>query len=952
MRAILFFILALTATARAVTPDAFQAELAKRLDRVQEFAFLRAEAKRLGVRVYLFGGTAAGFAHYVKWDMLREGGDARFNPQRFDYDYTNIYRANQDLDIVLDGPESKAAELERVLAERYPHLQGEKSAWEIRLLREARGEKEAILDNPDFQLQHTDSHSTGLIEVSDPQGGDPIVRDVRSWSEKEPPFLRDVLDGKLTYYLSDKHDETKRFKEGKNPQIISVVRYLTKAFQYELKLRDEDVEAARKVIDAFDITGLPKDGYVHQWLDKNAKKLIQNAVNIEYAVEMMDKLGLRRKLAAGGGENVAGSLPWWMMKEPLTTKPFGTGGKTAKDLGLDVVSHETDGYSAYESITRAHTGEPNALISRQNVAGEAAMYGPGFYTRRGRVGARGTGLTIRFKLHPDAREDVDFKIVTGDYVLILNKAALEIVPESLSLSVPEYFALLASDRGLDHSDRGILERLQRRVRAKMNTITDDEYREIAKTVREAVAAKRGSSLVVQEWFALPGHRPFSKAIVDEMISSGQHDAFLAASVFSQDFWKQHNRAQEVAARGARIKEIVDGMVGGGVSIRSLAKDRPGRLDEALYALSMAANEPQCIALIENAFSNPRFHNSRAALLAMIGRLMNDDNYKLKAAIAKMLGRPHARGWSDALTAFIAVGSEDALIRLVKDIFAKGTPAADEARMMQLVSRLSNDGSPNLKRAIAKHVFDKPHARAWSGALHQFIGIADETSLIELAKRVFTLNTPAANEAAVIAILNRLKNGTNPELQKALVRSVFTSRHGRGWNAALVQLVDLGDEPTLHEVIAKVLAPGLVTTADAIERLLGRLTAGSNPKLVTAIGKLVFPTRHAGAWTPALRTFIQLADEPQLAALLRSVFVPGGPLATEDNLLAILGRLNPGSNVKLEALVRDAVLIRPHTFDWQRARARIGELTGVVPPTSPAPGITAACLGALRRLFGG
>ena len=84
------------------------ADIADRRSRVPEFEFLREEAQRRGLRVWLFGGTAAGYGYYVKWDSLRELGDTSFQPDRFDYDYTNIYRATQDLDIVVDGSANDA----------------------------------------------------------------------------------------------------------------------------------------------------------------------------------------------------------------------------------------------------------------------------------------------------------------------------------------------------------------------------------------------------------------------------------------------------------------------------------------------------------------------------------------------------------------------------------------------------------------------------------------------------------------------------------------------------------------------------------------------------------------------------------------------------------------------------------------------------------------------------
>lgn len=90
-------------------------------------------------------------------------------------------------------------------------------------------------------------------------------------------------------------------------------------------------------------------------------------------------------------------MAWWLNKEPLRTSTLGTRiGKTASELGIKIVAHETNNFLAYESITRAHTGRPNVLISRSGMPGEVAVHESGFYNRIGVVGARGTALTIRF----------------------------------------------------------------------------------------------------------------------------------------------------------------------------------------------------------------------------------------------------------------------------------------------------------------------------------------------------------------------------------------------------------------------------------------------------------------------------------------------------------------------------------------------------------------------------
>ena len=144
-----------------VDPKDLSHAVKKRILRVPEFSFIKEEADKLGVKVYLFGGTASAFGHYVRWDLERERGDKKYQKERFDYDFTNIYRGNQDLDIVVDGTVEQALVLKQILKEKYPHFVGDKESWEVRLLRNQIGRKSALLNDPDFLNQHTDTNSTG-----------------------------------------------------------------------------------------------------------------------------------------------------------------------------------------------------------------------------------------------------------------------------------------------------------------------------------------------------------------------------------------------------------------------------------------------------------------------------------------------------------------------------------------------------------------------------------------------------------------------------------------------------------------------------------------------------------------------------------------------------------------------------------------------------------------------
>lgn len=498
----------------------FSTEIAKRRSRVHEFEFIRKEAQIKGLRVWLFGGTAAAFGHYVKWDLLRESGQDQFQADRFDYDYTNIYRSTQDLDIVVDGSALEALAFEKSLKKQFPYFLGSKATgWEVRSLRDARADKGGLLDDFGFMNQHTDSNSTGMVELTDPPIGESVIRDLRDWHKKmHSKFLVDLHEGRITFYPSLLHSQTPRAKAGLNPPIFSVIRALTKAFQYGLQMTDSDLELIQREIDRFDPKVDLKQPEAAQWVQKNAKKLFYHAVDVEYAWNILEKLGLRKKLIRiQDDERTQQSLAWWLNKEPLRSFPVGKGtGRTAESLGILLVSHETNDYLAFENITRSHTGAPNVFISRHHFSGETATHGDGFYTTYGRRGGRGTGITIRFQVDPNAREGHDFilslsdqsssrKLKEGDIIVWKNKNAIRIIPESLQLTPTEYFEFLAKENGIEAENQSLLWKFKRKLdhRILSGRIPQEEIEGIRKVVlRELKDRSKNHSLLTLEWLTI------------------------------------------------------------------------------------------------------------------------------------------------------------------------------------------------------------------------------------------------------------------------------------------------------------------------------------------------------------------------------------------------------------------------------------------------------------------
>ncbi|MES2962419.1 MAG: hypothetical protein V4760_00920, partial [Bdellovibrionota bacterium] len=475
---------------QSVTPSEVEGAIAEKVILVPEFKFIRAEAEKLGVKVYLFGGTAAGFANYVRNDLLRSKGDANFQGERFDYDFTNIFRSTQDLDIVVDGSSEKIERLKNTLRTKFPHFIGTRgNKWEVRSLRESKGRaneigyKEALLGSPDFLNQNSDSSSTGLVQVTK-AAPEEVVIDLRDMDRHPSRFSSDVAKGELTFLRSRSHFSTPRAAAGRNPEIFAVVRALTKAMQYDLRIKPEDLREMKEIVDAFD----PKEIALHpdnkRRLIESGIKIFMHATDVERAWNTTEALGLREKLMQFDRASELGSLAWWMNKEPLRSKPPGEGsGKTAFEIARErgltelVVAHETGSFLALESIERSHKGVPNFFISRRNAPGEAAVHGPGTYAQIGRTGARGTGLTVRMIIDPRARLGSDFEMV-GEYVILNNRNAARTIPESWHLSPTEYLETIAKSADFDFGDKGLREKLQRRLKNQSNNLSTDERKTI------------------------------------------------------------------------------------------------------------------------------------------------------------------------------------------------------------------------------------------------------------------------------------------------------------------------------------------------------------------------------------------------------------------------------------------------------------------------------------------
>ena len=531
----------------SAAPELQQA-IFKKLQDVPEFQVLVQQAQELDIKaVYLFGGTAAALAHYVR-DLEHQRTLKQAQPS-----LQSIMFQNQDVDIVIDSPEvGKIQQLEKAIKKALPMVDLKWDFWGLHIKYDRRP---ALLSSPDLAYQHTDSHSTVLIPIYESSGtplrrasihrspnqvsaghaaasmatsgvaaptnknrrrslrmargiaprpsmdrsssqgwSDFLIYDLRS--DDATQFLTDVLEKKLSCYYSAKHRQSPRYKKGDNPEIFFAIRTLTKAFQYGLDIPEDCMNRIQKIFKNFKADRDLKTDYSQYWIEKNAKKLYTHSIDLERSQRVLQQLGALEVLKSIGNTNKMGSMAWWLDRQPLLSRPIHarpvnvlsqkpeadntadtpppqTGASTEKNLtaaqlGLHYVVHSTPTIEAFESIVRSQDHQPNAFMSRSNTVGESAVFGEGFYTMR--VEDQNTcthsndfygPLGICFRVHPQARQDVDFIWPPdGHIVVFTNKEALRIANDSVLKGIEYFFNSWLKQNGsakskLQHIDNEI-----------------------------------------------------------------------------------------------------------------------------------------------------------------------------------------------------------------------------------------------------------------------------------------------------------------------------------------------------------------------------------------------------------------------------------------------------------------------------------------------------------------
>jgi hypothetical protein len=427
------------AAAIGLTEEALSQKVKDSVGRVAEFSLIREVAEKVGVHVWLSGPSASEFGQYVRWDLQREAGSNEFSPDRFDYKFSSIIRekfhvaeatnasnsglplanhvvASNDFQLASDAPAEQLAKFRAELATRLPNLVKENPNFHVLSIPEAAKAPENL----------GNSLRAGLIELTNPRSGEPVVRDAKGLSAPSQ-FVSDLLANSI------------HFQREAPVTAESIKANLEAVFRYDIDLSQEDQKFLKDSLQSLTKEGLSEDQIRELnglWMAAKAPfkaKKLSDSLGVPDLGRRLYGAPLDKRFYTGERTYTEPNLV------PLEPQMVGQGeGKTAQELGLDQKTffHATQSIEPYANLLSSPSGHPNAAYNE----GGMNHLGRGFYSTLGYSDNQYGEYFVEVRLLPQAREGSDFQIFTQQLqaggsrqvLLVRNPNAVEIRPSSNS----------------------------------------------------------------------------------------------------------------------------------------------------------------------------------------------------------------------------------------------------------------------------------------------------------------------------------------------------------------------------------------------------------------------------------------------------------------------------------------------------------------------------------------
>lgn len=339
------------------------------------------------VRITFVGNTATDLLQYAYLLARSEKGDNRPIKNRLDFHFSNIFpfsfTEHSPLEILLEGKKENVSALEDQIKTRF-------SFAKIRFVNK---------NNPGYAY---DSYNRAFLELES-----------LSFSKK---LLADVLKQEISFDLNSIPE---------SHRIIAIHNYIFKAALYALQVPAEVQQEIRLFLSSANTKDIKLTEFQKSLLARNEFLFNRRGYDQEYGYNLLAQIDPNGVLNIPGSKLIESDLYL-----PFKNKNFGLG-KTAAELGITHVNHQTKMREVVAAIASSPYGKPNVRMSFAPGLFEESAYnarrGTGFYTMKGFSPWHPDwgNYRVKFRVNPSARLGKDFFIYNNEIIFRTN--VLEVV---------------------------------------------------------------------------------------------------------------------------------------------------------------------------------------------------------------------------------------------------------------------------------------------------------------------------------------------------------------------------------------------------------------------------------------------------------------------------------------------------------------------------------------------
>jgi hypothetical protein len=264
----------------------FESAVSEYVSKVEEFKEIRSTFP--DKTIYIGGGGALRILQAVKRHL-----ESNYPLPTNLFDLLSV---GQDIDLYTAEDFNEAREVLYHISSEYSYMQESgRSLWDVATLYEENGR--GVIDSKDYQRQNTDLASTGMVLIAGvPDDRHPLILSTRV-SENGHDFMTVVDKGINSYLNSKSHNSTSLAGQGKNPKVVSALKFLANSVRFDLSIPEDDLQKVKSIVTRFiSMKKKARESLDEYYLTARMDKILTNAlfqsVDLKKTFEVFQEAGV------------------------------------------------------------------------------------------------------------------------------------------------------------------------------------------------------------------------------------------------------------------------------------------------------------------------------------------------------------------------------------------------------------------------------------------------------------------------------------------------------------------------------------------------------------------------------------------------------------------------------------------------------------------------------------